>query len=209
MEDELRFYRLKTQLAKDLVYLHDNNPFISPEIYPETYGDKGIDSQVLEAIADDEVQIERLENLRLELWEQYTLVILGDIDFLIDDLIRNFADVGDLDKKFKSLSRGFDKRPPQEEIKEYFDKATALRNDIMDSGRSLLHIGRVKFLSTYFPTYAVLVSVLWAGLFTGVNALFDVSGKVLLPVGFVSWFVIIFCCYHAIRLLFRRGIGEK
>ena len=151
-EEKKNIEKLKIELIKDLTYLRNKTGFGSYEGDEEEID---IDDSVLQTVSDDKAEIEELNSLKNDLWDNYSMLYFELINDLIDDLVNNFADVDEYHKKFTLLIRRHknileteDKIPYSDylsSLKELFDDADQLYNDLRGEERLLKKKGRKEF----------------------------------------------------------------
>ena len=214
MTEEPNLNEMKIQLMRDLMYLSRKTALTSDE--EDEDDEYMLESKVLDAVAEENVEPDELDRLRFDLWDDYTRAVLDDVNFLIKELVKSFAEVKDFNRRFKCLRRELDDvkesagrmqdSGPLDRIRDLFHKAHELYVEIRDEEKLLRQSGLERFLFKYYPAWAVIFTAVWGGVYTSVYYASNMKPYVFVPVGVFGWAVALFACYHFTRWLFTRQV---
>ena len=194
----------RLMIIEELANLHNKVGYKSEEI----------DENIIQTISDQSIGSEEIKALRVDMWFEYTRLLLENVNYLITKLLENFVaveSVQNFNKKFVSLQQKYEKLQPEnqdvEMIKNLFSDVFALYEEIRADENVLKRSGRDRFLLKIYPPYVTIISAAYWGLFLVANQQLKLENSLFF--GIVGWIIVLFVSYFFVKWLFRRGLRPK
>lgn len=179
------------------------------------YKNDEMDENIIQTISDQSIDSIEIKALKVDMWLEYTRLLLENVSTLMTTLLENFVAVESVqgfNKKFVLLQQRYEKLQPKNQnvelIKILFNDVYSLYEEIRVNEIVLKKSGRDRFLVKIYPTYVTIFSVAYWGLFLLVaNQQTKLENSLLF--GIVGWIIVLSVLYFSIKWIFRRGLKRR